>query len=353
MSNLGSEEKKLPRQFANRETVRRIVQQKLAISMATASAILEKHQLGRLMTLKPLEANPMNSICELVSEQGGSFILKIQYRPGIGSLKGEHYAIHLLRQLTDLPVSDLCTLDDDKDIIPYPYLLSNKLSGESGYDFFERTDHANRMQLSEALGHIVGVIHRLEVREPEQLRNCDLNQWQGIVKEALLSDENFREEIAALSDTFYSQLSDLMASVSALQIDDEPVLLWGDPFFYNLLVKSSGSKVQIAGLYDFQFAAYGSRLFDFYKIEGDFRVRHPREIYGHPEYIKQFYKGYEGAGQAVNAPSDTHQILVNIIRNAIQVRYWWWDCFDILHPKTSEYLKAILVGLAELSSKKV
>ena len=48
----------------------------------------------------------MNSIFELVSEQGGSFILKIQYRPGIGSLKGEHYAIHRLKQRTDLPVSD-------------------------------------------------------------------------------------------------------------------------------------------------------------------------------------------------------------------------------------------------------
>ena len=87
------------------------------------------------------------------------------------------------------------------------------------------------MQLSEALGHIVGVIHRLEVREPEQLRNCDLNQWQGIVKEALLSDENFREKIAVLSDTFYSQLSDLMASVSALQIDDKPSIAVGRSVF--------------------------------------------------------------------------------------------------------------------------
>ena len=179
-----------------------------------------------------------------------------------------------------------------------------------------------------------------------------MNQWQGIVKEALLSDENFREEIAALSDTFYSQLSDLMASVSALQIDDELVLLWGDAFFHNLLVKNSGRKIQITGLYDFQFAAYGSHAYLIWnKIEGNFRVRRPREIYGHPEYIGQFYKGYEGAGKAANAPSDTHRIVVNIIRNAIQVRYWWWDCFGILHPKTSEYLKAILVGLAELSRK--
>ncbi len=351
MGSLAGEEKRPLGQLANMPTVEQIGRQKLEFSTADASAILEKHQLGRLVTLKPLEANPMNSIFELTLEQGDSFILKIQYRPGIGSLKGEHYAIHLLRQLTNLPVSNLCLFDDDKDIIPYPYLLSNKLSGESGYNFFERTGHANRMQLSEALGHIVGVIHRLEVREPEQLRNCDLNQWQGIVKEALLSDEDLREEIAALSDTFYMQFSDLMASVPVLQIDDEPVLLWGDPFFYNLLVKSSGSKVQITGLYDFQFAAYGSSLFDLYKIEGDFRVRRPREIYGHPEYIEQFYKGYEGAGKVVNAPSDTHQILVNIIRNAIQVRYWWWDCFGILHSKTLEYLKAILVGLAALSRR--
>ena len=351
MSSLASEGKRSLGQPANMPTVKRIGRQKLELSRTDAPAILEKHQLGRLMTLKPLDANPMNSIFELVPERGDSLILKIQYRPGIGSLKGEHYAIHLLRQLTDLPVSNLCLLDNDKDIIPYPYLISNKLPGESGYDFFERTDHANRTQLSEALGHIVGVIHHLEVREPEQLRNCDLNQWQGIIQEALLSDENFREEIAALSDTFYSQLSDLMASVPALQIDDEPVLLWSDAFFHNLLLKNSGIKIQITGIYDFQFAAYGSRLFDLDKIEGNFRVRRPREIYGHPEYIKQFYKGYEGAGQAVNAPSETQQILVDILRNAIQVRCWWWDCFGILHPKTSEYLKAILVGLAELSRK--
>ena len=353
MSNLGSDEKRFSRQLANRETVRRIDRQKLALSRDEASAILESHQLGRLMTFKPLEANPMNSIFELTPERGDSLILKIQYRPGIGSLEGEHYAIHLLRQLTDLPVSNLCLLDDDKDIIPYPYLLSNKLSGESGYAFFERTDHAARMQLSEAFGHIVGVIHSLEVAEPERLRNCDLNQWQKIVKEALLSDADFRKEIVALSDTFYPQLDDLMASVSALRIDDEPVLLWGDAFLYNLLVKRSSKKVQITGLYDFQFAAHGSCLFDFYKIEGDFRVRRPREIYGCPKYIEQFYKGYTGTGKAVDVPSDTHQILVNIIRNAVQVRYWWWDCFGILHSKTPEYLKTILVGLSELSGKKV
>ena len=57
------------------------------------------------MTLKPLDANPMNSVFELTPEQDDSLILKIQYRPGIGSLNGEHYAIHLLSQLTDLPVS--------------------------------------------------------------------------------------------------------------------------------------------------------------------------------------------------------------------------------------------------------
>ena len=351
MGSLVSEEKRPLGQPANMPTVKRIGRRKLELSTVEASTILEKHELGRLRTLKPLEANPMNSIFELTSEQGDLFILKIQCRPGIGSLKGEHYAIHLLRQLTDLPVSNLCLLDDDRDIIPYPYLLSNKLSGESGFAFFERTDHAARMQLSEALGHIVGVIHSLEVAEPERLRNCDLNQWHGIVQEALLSDENFREEIAAFSDTFYSRLSNLMASVSALQIDDEPVLLWSDAFFHNLLVKSRRRKIQITGLYDFQFAAYGSRLFDLDKIEGNFRIRRRRQVYGHPEYIGQFYKGYEGIENAVNAPSETHQILVDILRNAIQVRYWWWDCFGVLHPKTPEYLKAILVGLAELSRR--
>ena len=351
MGSLASVEKRSLGQPAIMPMIKRIGLQKLEISTTDVSAILEKHQLGRLMTLKSLEANPMNSIFELKPEQGDSLILKIQCRPGIGSLEGEHYAIHLLRQLTDLPVSHLCLFDNDRDIIPYPYLLSNKLSGESGYAFFESTNHTNRMQLSEALGHIVGAIHSVEVGKLEHIRNCDLNQWQGIVKEALFSNENFRDEIAAFSDTFYSQLSDLMASVPALQIDDEPVLLWCDAFFHNLLLKNSGRKIQITGIYDFQFAAYGSRLFDLDKIEGNFRVRRPREIYGHPEYIEQFHKGYEGAGKAVNAPSDTHQILVDIIRNAIQVRYWWWDCFGILHSKTPEYLKAILVGLAKLSRR--
>ena len=103
MSSLASEEKRPLGHPANMPTVKRIGRQKLEISMADASAILEKHQLGRLRTLKSLEANPMNSIFELAPERGDSLILKIQYRPGIGSLKGEHYAIHLLRRLTDLP----------------------------------------------------------------------------------------------------------------------------------------------------------------------------------------------------------------------------------------------------------
>ena len=172
MGGLASEEKRPLGQPANMPTVKRIGRQKLEISTDEASEILEKHQLGRLMTLKPLEANPMNSIFELVPEQCDSLILKIQCRPGIGSLKGEHYAIHLLRQLTDLPVSNLCNLDDDKDIIPYPYLISNKLPGESGSDFFQSTDHANRMQFSEVLGHIVGthsLLWRLQSRNSYEI----------------------------------------------------------------------------------------------------------------------------------------------------------------------------------------
>ena len=70
MGSLAGEEKKPLGQPATMPTVKQIGRQKLKFSTVDASAILEKHQLGRLVTLKSLETNPMNSIFELTLEPG-------------------------------------------------------------------------------------------------------------------------------------------------------------------------------------------------------------------------------------------------------------------------------------------
>lgn len=61
MSDLREEEKRYPGQLADMATFRRLFKQKLEISMDEATAILEKHQLGKVQALKSLEANFMNA----------------------------------------------------------------------------------------------------------------------------------------------------------------------------------------------------------------------------------------------------------------------------------------------------
>ena len=342
--------KRHPGQLDTMATLRRLMREKFEISAEQVNGLLEKHGLGRMKAMASCEANLMNTVFDVTLEGGGGVILKVQHRPTPGwLLETEVETIQLLRQKTVLPVSDLCLLDVERDVIPHSVLISSKLPGTNGKAFFEGANLADRMALSERLGEVTEVIHGVEVPEGTGLRINLLGEWRGVVQEALRGDATLRREIEEFYSGFFSQYDALMDAVDIQVIGEDPVLLWNEGIFASLLVERGGGTVRVTGVFDFQSAGYGSRVFDFTRVEGDFNRKQPPGVYGHPEFVDCFYRGYEAAGGRRERFEPFHYVILDVIRKARQVRYWW-DCARFLHPKNPDCLADVLAGLRKLAN---
>ena len=311
-------------------------------------AMLEKHGLGRLRTQHSFEANIINSLLRLHLEGGERLILKIQFCPvGGWDLEREDYVIRLLRRATDLPVADLCLLNNSREVIPHPYLLCRQLPGEDGSRFFENTDPKSRIELATMLGRIVGTMHGIEDVDPMHLGHLGLHRWRTVVDDALSSDGALRQEIAALADGFFDRLDALVEKVDLAVFEERQVLVWPEVAFHNLLVEERNGEIQVTGIFDFQCATCGSPLLSYVRGEENFK-RTPAEIYDRPEHVEAFYRGYEEVGGRIVEYEAWHRTLLEVIRHALQVRYWW-DCMAFLHPKNPRWLQQVLAGLEELT----
>lgn len=334
-------------QLADRETLRRLYSEKPLFSEQTLAAIFSKHQLGRLEQFAPLGGNVMNSVYDIRLESGRAAILKILVRP-FGAAEIEHRVIDYLRSSTTLPVSSWSILDTACDVCPYPYVIFSKLPGRSAREVFESSDHEIRQQLAQYLGHTVGVIHSLQIPASEFLWNDRLSQCRPVLEEIFFKDAAFQAEITACVPAFFLRLSELLEAIDLSDSEDEAVLLWKDPVFHNMLVKGDSQGITLSGLYDFQFASIGSRAFDLIYVEGDFRGRSPREVYGDPAYLQSFKDGYERSSGFRYEIKECHRTLWNVLSYAREVRNWW-DWGRILHPKTPSFLEMLLKSLSALS----
>ena len=123
MDNLPREDNREAGPIASMTTIRQILHENaVEISFDQVTAIFEKHQLGAVQSFNLLQSGPMNSVFSVTNQHCEAFILKVQYRRGIGSLQADHYVTNLLSESTSLPVSSLCLLDISGDIIVHPYL---------------------------------------------------------------------------------------------------------------------------------------------------------------------------------------------------------------------------------------
>ena len=126
-------------------------------------------------------------------------------------------------------------------------LVLNQLPGEGGRCFFESTDYAGRMRLSEILGAIVGVIHRQKPKRADILRDNCLSRWREAAEKAIKNDETLRQAIGCIDSGFYPEFDSLMVSIAIAPTDEAPILLWRDAVFHNLLVNPARGNVEVTG----------------------------------------------------------------------------------------------------------
>jgi len=326
----------------DREAFRRASREKPTFSAAQGAEALARHGLGPLLEWREVGANPTNCLYRAECSDAKVYFVKIQFRKAF-SLEVQCRVTELLRERTELPVSEICAFGGEDRIFGHPYLISSELPGASGRTFFEETDDGKRLPLLREFGAAVAVIHRQQPEE-EGLPTRDLRSWRETVREKLLDN---RPLIEALPVECRERLDGIAERLGRIDAEPEGTprgLLWGDATLHNLLVDGEG---HITGVIDFENGVVGDLLVDQLHVSGDFRVRSPREIYGRAEYPEAFWDGYLKAGGIRVEPGEIYMKIRAVAQNAGSI-CWFWEALGLLHPRTPDWLDELEVALKGL-----
>lgn len=341
-----------PGELAGKDVLKRLLKEKAEIPDSKIELILEKHGLGELHSSTPCVANHLNTVL-MLDTRDGQFILKVRHRKTHNrALETERIVIEPLRKSTSLPLSELVIFDGDRDAIPYPFVVTSKLPGEPGRAFFETTTVGLRKALSNQLGVVLAAIHGhgrsedLQFRAPQR----SLRLWRETLTAFFSSSEDdFGLEMRAFSPEICGEIEALVQRIPVDTVEEEETLVWGDAAFHNMVVSNGDESIEVTGVFDLESASYGNRMFDLHHVEGDFGGRKPTEVYANPEYLKEFYRGYEGAGGIVTKPDEYDRIRFEVVYCATGIR-WWWDNLEILHGVTPRLLDRLTAALRHLAT---
>ena len=343
---------RVPGQPHSRERLRRLSREKYQVAGSQVQDMLDKYRLGVLATFRTVGGtNFPNTVIDVCTASGESFIIKIQTRSLPGwSLSQEHRAIRALQRADEVPVSEKCELDESGDLLPHPYLISNRLEGRQGEIFFEQTSHELRLSLAEQLGVMLGRIH--EPTPPAGLPAFP--EGLQTVEEALLGNATLRRELNAQVSGFERRLRRRLNAAEFRGVKGDDVLLKVEAGLHNLLVEENGRRVRISGLFDFQAARLGPAITDLTNAEGSIATHTARGSSCPPgklesHYVEGLRKAY-GALRGVDTEFDFEQrLMFDTVQHARQVRYWW-DLCEYLHPKNPLWVERVLLGLTRLGS---
>ena len=333
----------------SRERLRRLSREEYPITEGQVQNILDNYRLGVLSTFETIDGtNLPNTVIDIRTTSGDGFVLKIQTRSlPEWSLRQEHQAICVLQSVDEVPVSEKCELDESGEILPYPYLISNRLQGRQGELFFQQASHELRLSLAEQLGEMTAIIH--QQTPPPGLPK--LPEGMRSVEEALLGNAALKRELEAQVPGLERRMKRAMGALEDTGETGGEVLLKVEAGLHNLLVEENGKDLRISGLFDFQAARIGPRITDLTKVEGSIAT-HAARGPSHPshhrdryvEAMRQTYRGRCGFNPEFDAEA---HLMLDVVGHARLVRYWW-DCFEYLHPRNPLWIERVLLGLMRL-----
>ena len=226
---------------------------------------------------------------------------------GVSRFHGEQVAYGLLREV-GIPCPEVMALDDSKTLVPYDYMIMNKVEGQTVLDSWADMSNRERVAVATEAGTLLGRMHMIDVPlfGPLYGKERRFDRWRVYMMDTL---EVVGQEVlidGLIDATIYDRLQRVLERY-AVVFDRvyEPHLVHWDYHFGNILQQAG----KITAVLDFEWALGGDPIHDFNR-----RVEWDEQCPGSRELV---YVGY----RALHPLAEDHEVRVTLYE-----LMWFLDC---------------------------
>jgi aminoglycoside phosphotransferase (APT) family kinase protein len=243
--------------------------------------IWEAYRLGPVETLAAPERGSVN-LCFLVNDE---LVIRFQVRhPQFAKLRTEKIACDLLRP-SSVPVPEAVVLDETKTLVPYPFLITSRLPGETLLDSWSVLDRRARERLAFEAGRYKALIHEHRFERfgsLSRLADGGFPSWTSYLHDYFGRHARRARDLGILDGAILERIEQLLHRFEPLFAQvTHGSLLHSDYQFENILQQAG----TITGIIDFEWALSGDPAFDC-NIDSQLESTCPGSL-------EPFYGGYE------------------------------------------------------------
>jgi fructosamine-3-kinase len=180
-------------------------------------------------------------------------IFKVAHRVGEGSIQGEHDILRYFRQHTEFPVPEPYACDLSGEVVPYSWLIMERLEGGHLGDAHARMTEVDAVRLQVLMGESVGRLHS-HTRETgfgRALEGKGAESWTDWFTDLILRHRDGAAATGLLDER------DLEACDRAIEAIPEhldrgatPTLVHGDIWATNVMVAGEPGSLYLSGFLD-------------------------------------------------------------------------------------------------------
>lgn len=229
------------------------------ISQQQLQRIFTAHHLGMVRDIDLPRRGSINMVMIINDE----LVVRIDHRlsEGESRFRAEKIAYDALAK-TSIPVPEVLVLDTTRTLIPYDYMVMNKLPGTPLIDAWDDLSTNQKQVVAYNAGAYLARLHTISFDHFGELKNLGLKSFGGFYEHVNDYYKRFQHQAQhydAFSAVHHEQMMTLMESCKPLLNLPKAYLVHSDYQLENLLVHQG----EISGVIDFEWAMSGDPTWDF------------------------------------------------------------------------------------------
>ncbi len=255
---------------------------KFDLNLSQAKEIFKKQDLEEPNQIKRFEKGMVNDVFLL----NNKYVLKINTgHPKLPKLKKEKEIYELLAK-TNIPVPKVYAYDSSKSIIDYPYMIMEKIEGNSLNDSFGSMDKKSKLEQISKMGELLAKIHSITFENfGEEFSDGKFNgqsTYNGFMQKYVKEILQKVKESKTLEESKIKRIQNYFNENKDFDITPKASLLHGNFNYDNLLIKGG----IIKGIVDWEWAKSMHN-------EEEVGIFIYRVLKEDKEFTESFRKGYE------------------------------------------------------------